>query len=236
MEKGSFGDMDPVKYVRNFVGIDWPNNEVYACYVPQGGDFPSRALVWHYKEDRLSIRDIPRVGHIESGTVNFGTSLPTTWDGDSEAWDLDSSLWDEALLNPTKRSMLWTAPAETRLYGAPFGKTANGANVTSFLERRGLGLPASGKEPDFSHVKTLRRLWFQTSGSSNKELNIYVSAQMRIEETPVYQGPYVYRIGQTEAIDCLSTGRLHNIKIVSPTTGGWKLTGFEVDVVRRGVA
>lgn len=231
-----FGSLDPAKYVRNFVAMDWVNNEVWACVVPQGGTYPSKALVWQYKENRLSVRDLPQVSHIENGTVNFSTSTPTTWNADTGTWDSDTSLWDEAVLNPTKRSQLWALPAATKLYGAPFSKQANGVSIPSFLERRGLGLPVAGKEPDFSHIKTLRRLWLHCSGPAGKELNVYLSAHNRIDEQPIWQGPYLYRIGQTEAIDCLVTGRLHNIKIVSATAAEWKLTGYEVDVKRRGVA
>jgi Flp pilus assembly protein TadG len=230
-----FSDMDTAKYVRNFVVADPANKEVWACYVPNGGTFPSKALVWKYDEDRLSIRDIPLVAHAAVGVVDISGSLGGAWSADSAAWSSDITTWDETSFNPAQRNLLLAVPGSTRLFRAPTGLQADGSNYTAFVERTGIGIPLKADgPPDYSVVKSLTRLWPRVTGDAGGVINVYVGGQDSPEGVVEWQGPYSYIIGTTDHIDALVTARLHAVRFESTAAFSWSLHGYDLEVAYRG--
>lgn len=227
--------MDPMKTHLVFTAVDWIQKEVLICYSTRGSTYCDEALVWNFRENRLSLRELPQVAHIASGQISFSGVTPSTWDADSGSWDSDTTAWDFSVLTATTRRMLMCAPGATRLYGAPVGKTFAGNSFTSMLERVGLGLPLRvDQPPDYSTQKSLRRLWPRITGEPGKVINISIGRQDKIEDQPQYGQAFSYVIGKTESIDPLVTSRLHAIKFETAEDFDWQLHGYEVDIVPRG--
>lgn len=230
-----FNDIDTSKYVRNFVVSNPVAKEVWACYVPAGGTFPSRALVWKFDEDKLSIRDIPATAHAALGVVDMSASIGGAWSADSAAWSSDTSTWDESSFNPSQRDLLLAVPGTTKLYRAPVGTTADGVAFTSYIERTGLGIPLrTDGPPDYSSVKSVTRLWPRITGDEGATLNVYVGGQDAPDGEVDWQGPYSYTVGETDHIDALVTARLHAIRFESTGAFNWSLHGYDLEVANRG--
>lgn len=233
--KALFNDLDRSKYTRSFVAVDYPNDEVWVCYVPNGATLCSRALVWNFRDDKLSFRELPSVAHIATGAVDFTGIVSNTWDSDSGSWDSDTTYWDFSSYDPTTRRLLMAGAGSTHLFGSPFSTAANGATFSAFLERKGLGFPLrTDGPPDITTVKQVRRIWPHVEGENGQTLQFYVGGQEDVDAEPVYTGPYDFVIGETRHVDCLVTSRLHALKVMSVANFDWRLTGYEVDVIARG--
>jgi hypothetical protein len=234
MRNAIFNEIDATKYVRNFVLVDWASNTVLFFYVPTGSDFCTRVLMWNFRENTLSLRDVDAIAGGGVGQVAF-SSIPLTWDSDAESWDSDTTVWDFSAANPRDRRLLLAGVAKTKLYGYPQGLSLDGTSFTSTLERTRLGVPPrEGSPPDYSSVKQLRRIFPHVSGTSGQQVDVYVGAQDSVEEAVVWQGPYTFTIGTSEWIDCIATGRLLAYKLESVEAFDWALSSVDVDIRFRG--
>lgn len=219
---------------RCFVASSWLTQEVYFCY-PEGSDaYCTLALVWNWKDNTLSFRELPSITHIANGVVDFSGVSPSVWDTDSEAWDSDTTTWDFSEIRATDRRMLWTKPGSA-LYGAPYGLTADSGVIDSWVIREGLGLPArQDQPPDFTTRKLVKRIWPHVSGDTGTTIQIYVGAKERIEAATVWYGPYPFVIGTTLWIDCLVNARLHGFQFYCSENKNWELTSFDVEYSAAG--
>lgn len=227
-------DTDPMKYRRTFLAANWPDDEILVCYVPVGNEFCSKALVWNFREDKISFRDLPNLAHIESGTVDVTPHDPTTWDAYVGKWDTSQRIWDLTNLDPTKRQLLSAAPLATKLYVMPTGLTADGAGYNAFLERQELSLPDANGNPDRVTFKQIRAIRPYISGQRDQVVQVFVGAHEDINAPVQYKGPFAYVVGQTDWIDCTVYGRLAAVKFLSTAGFDWRLSGYDIDFVGRG--
>ena len=64
-------------YLKCFVAADYVRNEMLACYPANSSNVVNRALIWNWKENTFSLRDLPDVSHINNGIVSITTG--TQW-------------------------------------------------------------------------------------------------------------------------------------------------------------
>jgi hypothetical protein len=64
-------------YLKCFVAADYVRNEMLACYPANSSNVVNRALIWNWKENTFSLRDLPDISHINSGIVSITTG--TKW-------------------------------------------------------------------------------------------------------------------------------------------------------------
>lgn len=235
MRRALNNDVDPSKYKRTFLAANWPDDEILVCYVPVGGTLCSKALVWNFREDKFSFRDLPDLAHIESGTVDVTPHAPTTWDAFVGKWNSTDRPWDLTNLDPTKRQLLAAAPLATKLYVMPTGTTADSASYSAFLERQALALPDAQGNPDRDSFKQIKAIRPAITGPVGSIIQVYVGGHKDYDTPVSYKGPFEYKLGRDSWIDCTVTDvRFAAVKFMSQESFDWRMSGYELDFVARG--
>ena len=234
MRKLLASTIDPSYYSRSFVAHNPVNYEAWLCFPVTGNAFPSRAIVWNYKDNVLGIRDLENVAHLE-----FGISQLTgdTWDSDSSTWDSDSSVWDARTYNPAQRQFVSANPADSSLDNFGTTNQFGGTSFTSYVERTGLAIPLKvGAPPDMSTKKFCRKLWPRIEGTTGGVVTVEVGSQEYVGGPVSWKPARNYTIGTTRSVDVRCTGRLLAARFKSTSDIDWRLHGYEMDVVPAGRA
>jgi hypothetical protein len=229
-----YSAIDPTYYQRSFLVFNQLGREVWFCFPETGNTLPSLAAVWNYESNTWGFREIPLLAHAALGVVNPGGSSDQ-WDLAVGSWDSDTLVWDQRQYNPSQRSVLLEQPSGPALFQADQSSQFNAVNMTVILERQSLALPLVPEgPPDMAHVKQVSRLWPRITGTAGGVVQVYVGAQMAVNQAPTYQAPQNYVIGTTQHIDALAVGRLLALKFVSSAALDWRIHGYEVDSYVRG--
>lgn len=228
------GVISSTTYLRSFVAVNYPLFEVWVCFPETGYDRPNRAFVWNWKEDKWGVRDLPLAGFIASGVVNpIGAS--EVWSGDTDPWSADGTTWGDRNFEPSQRKMLMAVPSLTKLMTLDDSHQENGSNMTSYVERTGLGIPLKAEgPPDFTTLKEITRLWPRIEGTDGGVVNVYVGSQDKVDGPVTYGAAMPYTIGTTEFVEPMVTSRLHALKFESSSNISWRLHGYDAEVVKRG--
>lgn len=230
-----FNRIDATNYRRCFVMPVPQSDEVWFCYPTTGNSFCNEAVVWNYKFDTLGVRALPQVADGKCGVVDTAAT-PTTWDSDPNAWNTDSSVWDAPNFNASILRPLLAAQATTKLVAANVGSQFAGVNYTSYVERQGIGLPPfnSQSPPDISSVKFCKNIWPRIEGTIGGVVNVYVGSSMAANIAPMYGPAIPFTIGTSRQLDCRVSGRLLAVKFESVDATDWKLSGYDLDIVKAG--
>jgi hypothetical protein len=223
------GRIDSTSYKRSFVVLNRSRYEVWVCFPESGQAFPSRAIVWNWKDDTLSDRILPVVSHIEPGITN---PADTTFDGDTPLFDGGPiGVFDERSYDPLNSGLVMCAPLATQLYQADTTEAFAGTPITSFIERTGIGIPfEANRPPDISSMKHLRRVWPKITGTAGGVVNVYLGAQNNENAAVVWQAAQGFTIGTTRYIDTMLPGRLFAIRVESTADVSWSLSGYDMEV------
>ena len=215
-----------------FVTVDYEAKEVWTCFVEAGYLQPSKAIVWNWLFDTISLRELPSAAFIASGIVSVPTDL---WSSSSSAWSADTGAWADGQVNPNERKMLMAVPAETKLYQLDNTQQFDGTDMTCFAERTGIGFPLKkDSPPDFTTEKLFRGIWPRITGTAGGVVSIYVGTQDVIDGTVTWLDPLQYTIGTSDFLDFLASGRLLALRFESASNISWKLSGYDADVVAMG--
>lgn len=230
MRKWLQNQLDATNYGRSFVTVNYPKYEVWLCFVVTGQSFPTQAIVWNWKSNTIGVRDLDLTAHIEPGIItNAGTS--DVWDNDADPWDIDSTVWDSRNYKPNLREMLKARPSTAGLFQMDSTEQFAGTDMTSYLERTGIGIPFREKDPpDFGVRKFMKAVWPRIEGTDGGVVQVYIGVQEVIDGPVTYQAPQDYTIGTTKKIDCRISGRLFALKFRSTTNISWRLHGYDMDV------
>ena len=71
LRREMFSTINGDEYSKAFVAADYMRNEMLACYPSGSATFCDKALIWNWKENTLSIRDLPDLAHINSGIAEI---------------------------------------------------------------------------------------------------------------------------------------------------------------------
>jgi len=227
------GMVDQTHYRKAFVALNAAQREVWICFPETGYSLPNKALVWSWVEGTLGVRDLPSAAFIAQGIIN-PIDAEELWSG-SGTWNTDVASWGDRSFSPAQRAMLLADPTNTKLHLIDSTNLANGAVMTTYVERQGLGFPLKlDTPPDFATMKQVRGIWSRISGTVGGVVNISLGTQ-KVPNGPVtWNTPRPYVIGTTEFIDMRATGRLHCLRFESNTDISWRLRDYEVDVVPVG--
>ena len=73
LRREMFSDLNGDNYEKVFVAADYARNEMLACYPAGVSAIPNKALIWNWKDNTFSLRDIPDLYHINSGIAAITT-------------------------------------------------------------------------------------------------------------------------------------------------------------------
>lgn len=217
--KELFGLIDSTNYQRTFVSPNYQRHEMWVCFPQTGSSFADTAMIWNYKDDTWTTKDLPTTKHIGYGLVDPGGV--DTWAG-TGTWDLDPSLWGELNYSPTIVKNLMAG--STKFYLADDTDQSDGNNITAYVQKTSMDFG----EPD--RVKYIKRLWprMKTTGA----IDVSIGTQMGYLD-PIQWTDYTLNIGDSK-VDCGVTGRLVSIRFKSSSNISWSLSDFDIEYDMKG--
>ena len=222
------GDTTDPSWKKCFVVADHIHTEMLACYPSDNSSTVNKAVIWNWRTNTFSLRDLPNTSHIASGVMavfpagQTWTSTAGDWNGSSEAWG--SSAYDTHLEN-----LVFADVSNTKLYRDNNGNKNNTSNMSAYIERSGydLGDPQS--------VKFVSAVYPKIEVSGNNSVNIYVGRQMSTEDGITWEGPTAFNPNSQSKVSCRVSGKYFGIKIESTTDMDWKLHGLAFEVQQKGL-
>lgn len=206
-----------------FVIPDYANTEMWICYAASTGaanaGYCDKALIWNWKENSWSQRDVPNLIDADYGVIDPQES--DAWDNDPNAWDTDASVWGSQTYNPAKTKILLASNVDNKLYVLGESNTFNGATFQSYLEKSDIYL-----DDDYK-VKVVNSVTPHLSG--NGVVKIYVGHAMLQDAPVVWEGPYNYTIGQSFKVDTRVKGRYLGVRFMFDSTAPWTLNGYTLE-------
>lgn len=206
---------------RVFVVPDYANSEMWVCYPSSSSEDNScdKALLWNWKDNTWTLRDLPDVFYGTYGVVN--PQDPDYWDADTSAWETDTTVWGSSKYNPVKLKLIFTSTKNDKVYLVGDISLFDGVEFTSRLEKTGIYLG------DDRGVKVVTSITPHVTGSG--VMSVYVG-QSNIMGGPItWSGPFPYIIGQQFKVDCRVVGRYSGVRFEASSGGDWSMNGFTME-------
>ena len=227
VRRAMFEDLSGENYQKCFVAADYVRNEMLACFPSSGSDVVDKALIWNWKDNTFSFRDLPDTSYIHDGIIDITTGA--TWDASTEEWDLGTGAWGERNYDNVKKNLVFCDVTNTKIFRDSFGNTKDGTNMVSYIERTGLDLN------DPQSVKFVSAVYPQIEVSGNNTVNVYIGRQISTEQGITWEGPVAFNPNSQSKVSCRISGKYFGIKVESTTDIDWKLHGVAFEVQQRGL-
>jgi len=209
-----FNLIDQDNYERSFITPNHRENEMLICFPQTGSTVADMALVWNYKDNAFSQREIPDSNHIAYGIVDPGDALD--WNSQTATWDLSSSPWDTRTYNPT---VFYPLSCGTNFYQLDATEQQNAVNMTAYVERLGMDF---GTE----QTKHIKRVIPKMSGTGSVTFSL--AAQTYPGDAVTYKN-YTFTPGTDWKIDTRISGKLIGYKVSSSSNITWDLSSVEFE-------
>lgn len=220
-----FSELDSTNYANTFVFNNQLTNEVWICYPENGSEFPTKALVWNYKDNTQTFRDFDGLA-VSYGLVDQAD--PITWNEEEGSWNEATDQWSSAIQN----QMIYTNGAE--VFALDQGRAFGDNTPISFVERTGISIDGKDRfgEPraSISSRKLLKRVWPKIEGTAT--LNIQVGTQEATNSEVEWSNTQTFNSGMDEYLDFEVEGKLLAYRIESNTNDDWVFEGIDLEVVR----
>ena len=227
VRRAMFENLSGENYQKCFVAADYVRNEMLACFPSSGSDVVDKALIWNWKDNTFSFRDLPDTSYIHDGIIDI--TVGATWDASTEEWDLGTGAWGERNYDNVKKNLVFCDVTNTKIFRDSFGNTKDGTNMVSYIERTGLDLN------DPQSVKFVSAVYPQIEVSGNNTVNVYIGRQISTEQGITWEGPVEFNPNSQSKVSCRISGKYFGIKVESTTDIDWKLHGVAFEVQQRGL-
>ena len=225
--RAMFEDLSGDNYQKCFVAADYVRNEMLACFPSANSDVVDKALIWNWKDNTFSFRDLPDTSYINQGIIDI--TVGATWDASSETWDTGTGNWGERNYDNVKKNLVFCDVTNTKIFRDSFGNKKDDSDMTSYVERTGLDLN------DPQSVKFVSAVYPQIEVSGNNSVNVYVGRQISTEQGITWEGPVSFNPNTQSKVSCRVSGKYFGIKVESTSDIDWKLHGVAFEVVPRGL-
>jgi hypothetical protein len=95
VRRAMFEDLSGENYLKCFVAADYVRNEMLACFPKSGSSIVDKALIWNWKDNTFSFRDLPDTSFINHGIIDITAGAK---------WDLNTNIWNEGIGNWGERN------------------------------------------------------------------------------------------------------------------------------------
>jgi len=221
------------------------DDEIWVCYAAGSSFNLNRALVWNWKADSWSKRELPSIRAIGTSTRNPYVSQDI-WDLDSDTWDSDTTPWDFVGIDTSSvENVVVMSPPDLTgivLVGNSFKFSAK--TYRSFIERRGITLVATAGT-DFAPIGETRQSRILQDPDVHKlglgikpiieaARGVKLSINFGSHETllgPIsWEGPAEFVVGRDDKVDLYPSGKFLAVRIEDQGVVDWKLLGYVVEV------
>ena len=218
-----FDELDSSNYKNIFATHNKQKNEIWVSYPTVGSTYCNKALIWNYKSNAFSFRDLPNILHIATGIVNPGASTEV-WSGQSQSWVAYNTTenWGSRAYNPSEVSILMAGTNDTKFYRGDKGFDFAGNDFTMILERKGLVL-----DGNTNTVKQVRKVTPRIAGTGTCE--IFVGSSMSPNGTYTYNTQQQINPNSQNKVDARSTGKYIAIKFQHTSSTTFELNGYDLE-------
>lgn len=209
-----------------FVVPDYNSTEMWVCF--QGNSSGAStgtadtALIWNWKENTWTIRQLPNVICGTYGIVDPKTS--DAWDADTTFWDQDTSPWGSASYNPSKTQLVFGSYTNNKIYSIGDVSEFAGQTFKSRLEKTSINFG------DDLGVKFVSSITPHFNGSGTAK--VYIGSSMLHDAPTEWFGPYSYEIGKDFKVDCRVSGRYIGVRFELESIGAWNMNGYTIEMTR----
>jgi hypothetical protein len=216
-----FSEIDTTNFSKTFLVHNKIENEVWICYPKTNATngFPDKALIWNYRDDTWTTRELPNVNYIGKGLVN--PALTNTWTAATTTWKTNTLAWAQQEYNPSIDSLLFCGTNGTKIYLGDSGTTFDGTSFTTTLERTGLHAGRTDA------IKKISRIYPRIKGTGT--VDISVGTEISPFEGVSYADPVTYTIGTDSKVDCKVRGRYIAVRFESDADTTFSVSGFTLE-------
>ena len=220
-----FNNLDSDNRQKSFAVSYQYRNEVWFCFPEIGHTWPNKAMVWNYKDNTWSIREIPNLAHANTGVINV-TSVDT-WNSRTDVWNDAYQTWGaDEYSKTTKRLMM--ASTDTGLYLADAGISFAGSPMTAYIEHSGMDFEEIGLGQN--RVKLCKGVRMVVDAPAGTVIRVYVGTQDDMESSIDWGTPQDFTVGTSKYVDFLTGGTFLGIKFESVAQGPWRIKEFSLDI------
>lgn len=225
-----FDNIDGQYFYNAFVARNEAKSEVWFCVPFKGDQYPSKAVVWNYQENRFGLRELctqTLATHAASGIVPAAAAPGASWDSSTGTWDSSTTIWNQTNFNPAEDELV-QANIDSTFYAIDLGSDAAGVPIDARLLRESLDFG----EPD--RVKTVRAVWPRITGAKNGSVSIRIGSQEKPFDPILWSAAVPFNTDADEKVDTFTTGRFISVEVISSGGAPWRCSGFDFEYTRRG--
>jgi len=247
-----FNDMNGVWYNRIFCVTQPHYNEVWACYPTSESDYCNKAMVWNYKDNTFSFRELPDVTDIKPGVAVILTDEQkdqgsnVTWENSDETWILPrpdpyappghgtgtiefpwgawtTEPWGAMSYRNVVSHLVFASPERIKLYRERAGQMNDDEPMRAYVERTGIDFG------DPSSVKHLRAVWPKVDTSGTEPIDVYTGYQMSTDTAVTWDGPFKFYPETQSKVSTRTTGKFIAIRFETKEDAHWTISGLELE-------
>lgn len=221
--------LDTTNYATSFCVANPAFEEMWFCFPESGNSIPTLAVIWSYRDNTLSLRELNSARYIATAVVSESESQ--VWDDDSQVWNDDETVWDLTTFNPHALGLLQCDSENTKLFHLDSGEDFNGTSIEAYVERTGLAVVGIDREGNPRVDKTTRklctRIWPRVVGGA---VEVQVGGQETEGGTVTWAPAQTYTPGTTDYLDFLVNAPFLAVRFQSSSEAPWRLEGYSIDV------
>jgi hypothetical protein len=215
-------------------------------------------MVWNYKENTFSFRELPDVTDIKPG-VAIVLSDEEKDQGSNIEWERSDITWEVPRPDPYAAPwpnitgtiefpwgawttiswggmsyrnvvsyLVFAAPERTKLYRERVGQMSDDTLMRAYVERTGIDLG------DPSSVKHLRALWPKVNTFGTDPIDVYTGYQMSTDTAVTWDGPFKFYPESQSKVSTRATGKFLAIRFETETDSSWSISGLELEFENAG--
>lgn len=221
-----FSAIDPAHYARCYICEDLERGEVLVAYPMTGSNGQLvEALVWARESDEITFRDLTRSNCLFPSQLVLARGL---WSDVSEAqsWQLATDKWSDQADTSSGLAVLSCDANAARFLALDSGTTIAGVPAVATLERMGIPLTQGGRA-------LVKRLYPRINGRNGDQVTVRVGVQDAPGDAVAWEPDQVFTIGQTDQVDCMSSGRFAAVHLESANP--YSCEGFRLAYSEQGM-
>jgi len=204
------------------------NNEVLICFPDGAAQTCTLALVWNYKDNTYSVRDLPAgtsygsVGQISLASGTTWATITTTWATETRAWG------DLANINSAPKLIFANSAPKLVLYDST--EQDLGASFTATHERIAIHFD----QPEV--VKLCRGVRPKIDAAAGTVVYIQVGSSMVPDIAPTWSSAVPFTVGTDIEVNVFtpSAGRFLALRMYTTADTPWRVRSAQLDVVSMG--
>lgn len=197
---------------RCFVAANAAMNEVWVC-VPVNSNYPDRAYVWNYLNDKWTIRDLPNVT-----SITFGQAQTTGLIIEDAVELIEDALYLINSLSDALFQVFGTATTSSEILVFDRGNKENGASFTVEVIHHAydfgdMARPEQAYSEKIKHITRLRP-HFTPETAPGTKIGFQIGTQMEIGDAVSWSDTKVFTVGETRDLFFRANGRYISWKML----------------------